>query len=150
ASCANSTETILTAQPGVRAASVNYANATAQVEYEPDVTDAQQLRAAVQSIGYDLMIEETAEAGESLESLQQSRFRSLKRRTAGAILLAIPLVIIGMAPALMHQGWANYVMWLLATPVVFVFGRQFYIGAYNQAKHRSANMDTLVALSTGV
>ena len=150
ASCANSTETILTAQPGVVAASVNYANATAQVEYEPSVTDAQQLRAAVQSVGYDLMIEETAEAGESLEALQQSHFQSLKRRTVGAILLAIPLVVIGMTPAFMHQVWAHYVMWLLATPVVFIFGRQFYIGAYNQAKHLSANMDTLVALSTGV
>lgn len=150
ASCAGSTETILTAQPGVLSASVNYANATANVEYVPGITDAQQLRAAVQSIGYDLMIDETAEAAESLETLQQSHFKSLKRRTVGAILLAIPLVIIGMTPALMNQGWANYVMWLLATPVVFVFGRQFYVGAYKQAKHRSANMDTLVALSTGV
>lgn len=150
ASCAGSTETILTAQPGVLSASVNYANATANVEYVPGITDAQQLRAAVQSIGYDLMIDETAEAAESLETLQQSHFKSLKRRTVGAILLAISLVIIGMTPALMNQGWANYVMWLLATPVVFVFGRQFYVGAYKQAKHRSANMDTLVALSTGV
>src|SRR5690606_19972316 len=150
ASCANSTETILTAQPGVLSATVNYANATAQVEYVPGITDAQQLRAAVQSIGYDLMIDETSEAAESLEALQQSHFKSLKKRTVGAILLAIPLVIIGMTPTLMSQGWANYVMWLLATPVVFVFGRQFYIGAYKQAKHHSANMDTLVALSTGV
>lgn len=150
ASCANSTETILAAQPGVLSAAVNYANATAQVEYVPGITDARQLRAAVQSIGYDLMIDETAEAAESLEALQQSHFKSLKKRTIGAILLAIPSVIIGMTPALMSQGWASYVMWLLATPVVFVFGRQFYIGAYKQAKHRSANMDTLVALSTGV
>jgi len=150
ASCANSTETILAAQPGVLSATVNYANATAQVEYVPGITDAQQLRTAVQSIGYDLMIDETAEAAESLEALQQSHFKSLKKRTVGAILLAIPSVIIGMTPALMNQGWASYVMWLLATPVVFVFGRQFYIGAYKQAKHRSANMDTLVALSTGV
>jgi len=150
ASCANSTETILTAQPGVLSATVNYANATAQVEYVPGITDAQQLRAAVQSIGYDLMVDDSAEAAESLEALQQSHFKSLQKRTIGAILLSIPLVIIGMTPALMNQGWANYSMWLLATPVVFVFGRQFYVGAYKQAKHRSANMDTLVALSTGV
>ena len=150
ASCANSTETILTAQPGVIAATVNYANATAQVEYAPDITNAQQLRAAVQSVGYDLMIEDPEKVTESLETLQQSHFQSLKKRTVGAILLAIPLVIIGMTPAWMNQVWAHYVMWLLATPVVFIFGRQFYIGAYHQAKYRSANMDTLVALSTGV
>ena len=150
ASCANSTETILSAQQGVLSVSVNYANATAQVEYIPGITDAQQLRAAVQSVGYDLMVEESAEAAESLEALQQSHFQSLKKRTVGAILLAIPLVIIGMIPKLMNQEWANYAMWVLATPIVFIFGRQFYIGAYKQAKHRSANMDTLVALSTGV
>ncbi len=150
ASCANSTETILAAQAGVLSATVNYANATAQVEYVPGITDAQQLKSAVQSIGYDLVIEDSTEATESLEALQQAHFKSLKKRTVGAILLAIPLVIIGMTPAWMGEWWANYLMWFLATPVVFVFGRQFYIGAYKQAKHRSANMDTLVALSTGV
>lgn len=150
ASCANSTETILAAQPGVIAVSVNYANATAQVEYVPGITDAQQLRGAVQSIGYDLMIDETEEASESLATLQESQFNSLKTRTVSAIVLAIPLVVLGMTPALMNQVWANYVMALLATPIVFVFGRQFFVGAYKQARHRSANMDTLVALSTGV
>ncbi len=150
ASCANSTETILAAQPGVVSASVNYANATAQVEYAPDQTDARQLRAAVQSIGYDLMIDESESAAQSLDALQASHFKSLKTRTVSAIVLAIPLVVIGMTPALMEQPWANYAMGLLATPIVFVLGRQFFVGAYNQAKHRSANMDTLVALSTGV
>jgi P-type Cu2+ transporter len=51
---------------------------------------------------------------------------------------------------LMHMPYANFIMWILATPVVFWFGKQFFIGAFKQLKHRSANMDTLVALSTGV
>lgn len=150
ASCASSTETILKAQPGVVSASVNYANATARVEYVPGITDARQLKAAVQSVGYDLMVEETEEAADSLATLRQAHFRSLKRRTVSAIVLAVPLIIIGMTPTLMAQAWANYVMWLMATPIIFIFGRQFFAGAYKQAKHRSANMDTLVALSTGV
>src|SRR5690606_12548454 len=150
ASCASSTETILRAQPGVLSAVINYANATAQVEYIPGITDPQRLRTAVQSIGYDLAIDETPEAAEALASLQQSHYRSLKRRAFGAIALAIPLVAIGMTPGWMEQAWAGYAMWALATPVVFVFGRQFFVGAFRQAKHRSANMDTLVALSTGV
>ncbi|SKB40615.1 Cu2+-exporting ATPase [Parapedobacter luteus] len=150
ASCANSTETILAAQPGVITASVNYANATAQVEYIPGVTNEQQLKAAVQSAGYDLVVEETEEVVDTLEMLRLSHFKSLKKRTVSAVILAIPLAIIGMTPVLMNQGWATYVMWLLATPIVFIFGRQFFVGAYRQAKHRSANMDTLVALSTGV
>jgi Cu2+-exporting ATPase len=57
-------------------------------------------------------------------------------------------VVIGMF--MMHEPWANFVMWALSTPVVLVFGRSFFINAWKQAKHRSANMDTLVALSTGV
>ncbi|MBK1440409.1 heavy metal translocating P-type ATPase [Parapedobacter sp. ISTM3] len=150
ASCANSTETILAAQPGVITASVNYANATAQVEYIPGVTNEQQLKAAVQSAGYDLVVEKTEEVVDTLEMLRLSHFKSLKKRTVSAVILAIPLAIIGMTPVLMNQGWATYVMWLLATPIVFIFGRQFFVGAYRQAKHRSANMDTLVALSTGV
>ncbi len=50
----------------------------------------------------------------------------------------------------MNIPYANYIMWALATPVLALFGKQFFVNAWKQAKHRSANMDTLVALSTGV
>src|SRR5690606_32385495 len=61
---------------------------------------------------------------------------------------SIPTVVIGMF--FMNMPYANYIMWALATPVVIIFGKQFFVNAWKQAKHRSANMDTLVALSTGV
>lgn len=150
ASCANSSQEILSMQPGVISVSVNYANAIARIEYIPTITDAHQLKAALQSVGYDLMIDESEEAKDSLEELHQQNFRNLKRRTLGAIAFSVPLVIIAMVPALMHMPYADYIMWALATPVVLWFGKQFFIGAYKQTKHRSANMDTLVALSTGV
>ena len=150
ASCANSSQEILAMQPGVIAVSVNYANAIANIEYVPTITDAQQLKAALQAVGYDLMIDESEEAKDSLEALHQQNFKSLKRRTLGAIAFSVPLVIIAMVPALMQLPYANYIMWALATPVVLWFGKQFFIGAYKQTKHLSANMDTLVALSTGV
>ncbi|MDQ2752484.1 MAG: heavy metal translocating P-type ATPase [Bacteroidota bacterium] len=148
ASCASSSQSILEHQPGVVNVAVNYANATAQIEYIPTITDAQKLKAALQSIGYDLMIEESEEAKEELEEAHQQKFETLKKKTIGAIVLSVPIVIIGMF--FMNIPYANYIMWALATPVVFIFGKQFYIGAYKQTKHRSANMDTLVALSTGV
>ncbi|RYD74989.1 MAG: copper-translocating P-type ATPase, partial [Sphingobacteriales bacterium] len=66
----------------------------------------------------------------------------------GAVALSVPLVIIGMF--FMNMPFANYIMWILATPIVLFFGKQFFVNAWKQAKHRSANMDTLVALSTGV
>jgi P-type Cu2+ transporter len=148
ASCASSSQSMLENTPGVVAVSVNYANATAQVEYVPTITNPNQLKAALQSVGYDLMIDETEEAKDALEEVHRQKFETLKKRTIASIMLSVPLVLIGMV--FMDMPYANYIMWALATPVVLVFGKQFFIGAWKQAKHRSANMDTLVALSTGV
>jgi Cu2+-exporting ATPase len=149
ASCAASSQDILLMQPGVVNASVNYANGNGTVEYVPTVTDAQKLKSALQSVGYDLIIDESDDAAVTLEELQREHYKSLKKRTLWAILFSVPLVAIGMIPALMAMPYANYIMWVLATPVVLYFGRQFFTGAWKQAKHRSANMDTLVAVSTG-
>ncbi|HRW91023.1 MAG TPA: heavy metal translocating P-type ATPase, partial [Flavobacteriales bacterium] len=148
ASCVSSVESMLLATPGVLKAAVNLATNTVQVQYVPGVIDERGMRKVVQSIGYDLVIEAEQSGTTDLEELQRERMRSLKQRLIASIVLSVPLVVIGMF--LMHEPWANFTMWLLATPVVLVFGRQFFINAWKQAKHRSANMDTLVALSTGV
>ncbi|WP_018617082.1 heavy metal translocating P-type ATPase [Segetibacter koreensis] len=147
ASCASSSQSMLENEPGVVAAAVNYANATALVEYIPTITDPGRLKAALQSIGYDLMTDESVEAKDELEELQKSKYLKLKRRTRGAILLAIPAIIIGMF--FMNIPYANYITWALSTPIVLIFGKQFFINAWKQSQHLSANMDTLVALSTG-
>ncbi|MEO6962038.1 MAG: heavy metal translocating P-type ATPase [Puia sp.] len=148
ASCAVSSQTILESQPGVLYAAINYANATAQVEYNTNLTTPRKLKSALQSIGYDLVIEETKEAMKNVEEKKEAYYKSLKRKTVGSLLLTIPTVVIGMF--LMSVPYANDAMWLLSTPVIFLFGKQFFINAWNQARFRSANMDTLVALSTGV
>lgn len=148
ASCAVSTETIIKGQAGVINASVNFANSLVFVEYIPTVVTPLQLKSSVQSIGYDLVIEDSKEAKDALEELHLQNLLSLKQKTIWSILLSIPLVVIGMF--FMHIPYANYIMWALATPVVIFFGRQFFINAWKQARHRSANMDTLVALSTGI
>lgn len=149
ASCAASSQDVLQMQPGVVSASVNYANGKGTIEFIPTITDSHKLKASLQAVGYDLLIDETDSAGETLEELQQQNYRQLKQKTIWSVIFSLPLVIIGMAPVLMDMPYANYIMWALATPVVLYFGRQFFAGAYRQAKHRSANMDTLVALSTG-
>lgn len=148
ASCANSVQTLLEKQEGVISAAVNFANTAALVEYIPTLTDGMKMKAAIQSIGYDLMIDESESAKELLEERHVQEYKTLTRKTIGAIALAVPLVVVGMF--FMNIPYANYIMWALATPVVAIFGRQFFVGAYKQTKHRSANMDTLVALSTGV
>lgn len=148
ASCASSAESIVVAQPGVVKAAVNFANTSLQVEYVPTITTAEKLKSAVQGVGYNLIIEDTKEAKQALEDLHKQKLHSLKKKTIWSIALSVPLVLIGMF--FMDMPYANYIMWSLATPVVLVYGRQFFVNAWKQAKHRSANMDTLVALSTGI
>jgi Cu2+-exporting ATPase len=148
ASCASSSQSILEHTAGVLYASVNYASANAQIEYIPTITDSGQMKAALQSAGYDLMTDESEEANDTLENIRRAKLDQLRQHTLGAIALSAPLVVVGMF--FMNVPYANYIMWALATPVVLLFGRQFYIGAWKQARHHSANMDTLVALSTGV
>jgi Cu2+-exporting ATPase len=136
------------AQQGVVKAAVNFANTSLLVEYIPTITSPEKLKQAVQSIGYDLMIEDSKEAKEALEDLHKQKLQSLKQKTIWSVILSIPLVTIGMF--FMNIPYANFIMWALATPVVLVFAKQFFINAFKQAKHHSANMDTLVALSTGI
>ena len=148
ASCAASSQSVLENTPGVTEVAVNYANALAMVEYIPTVTSPQQMRAALQSVGYDLMIDEDDDAKNTLEQLKEKKYRDLKWRTIGSLLLSVPIAAIGMF--FMNMPYGNYIMWVLSTPVIFIFGRQFFVNAWKQLKHRSSNMDTLVAMSTGI
>ena len=148
ASCAVSVESMLKAQQGVVDASVNYANAKVFIEFIPGIVQTESLRSAVQSIGYDLLIDESASNDETVENIQKEKFIKLKKKTYWALALSTPVVIIGMF--FMNMPYANETMWIFSTLVILWLGRDFYINAWKQAKHRSANMDTLVALSTGV
>ena len=146
ASCAMSVESMLKSQKGVINASVNYANSTAFVEYTAGTASASDFKSAIQSIGYDLLIEE--ESADHRDEIQQSHLKELKKNTIWATLLALPVVILAMF--FMELPYVNWIMLVLAAPVVGWFGRNFFVNAYNQAKHGAANMDTLVALSTGI
>ena len=147
AACAASVERFLKHQEGVVDASVNFANEQAHIEFS-EVTSFDTLKTAVQAIGYDLIATETDEDKKAVASQKENAYKQLKKRVIGALIFAVPLFVIGMF--FMHMPYGNYIMWALSTPLVFYFGRQFYVGAWNQLKHRSANMDTLVAMSTGI
>ncbi|MBA0883913.1 heavy metal translocating P-type ATPase [Flavobacterium undicola] len=147
-SCAVSAESIVKPIDGVVNANVNFATATLSVEYLPNMTNPLALQKAVQSIGYDLLIESESTQQETLEAIHEEKFYLLKQKTLWATILSLPVVVIGMFA--MNMPYANEIMWLFATPVVLWFGKDFFINAWKQTKHRSANMDTLVALSTGI
>jgi len=148
ASCVASVEKAIRATEGVEEVAVNLATNTAQISFNGDRVNDNELKAVVQASGYDLLIPEDGKTTEDVEVLQIERLKAHKQKLFASIVLSVPLMIVGMV--YMHASWSPWVQWLLATPVVLIFGRQFFISAWIQAKHRSANMDTLVSLSTGV
>lgn len=144
AACAARIDKTLRKQTGVVEVSVNYAAATATVKYDSAVCSPEQLQQAVRDAGYDLLID--AKASERIDRINAERFVVLRRRAVWAIILSVPVAVIGMGFHDMPYG--GLVMWLLSTVVVFVFGRDFFINAARQLRHGAANMDTLVAVST--
>jgi len=148
ASCAANIESHLKKQPGVVSASVNLAMEVATIEFLSQEVKPDDLRAAVTSVGYDLITDESAAAGEKRENIQQQRYMTMRRRTILAMVFSVPLVLVSMI--FMNIPYANYIMWALATPVVLWFGRSFFINAFRQIRHGSSTMDTLVSLSTGI
>lgn len=148
ASCAARVDKTLNGLPGVYQATVNYGTAVAQVEYNPEVCSDATLQSAVQDAGYDLLVDTGEDAADKAEEIRLTRYRKIKRRTVAALLLSLPIMVISMFFEDISS--LKYVLWILATPVVFGLGREFYINAWRQLKHGTSNMDTLVAVSTGI
>lgn len=146
ASCSAHVQKALSTQKGVRSSSVNLANNTAYVEYFAEKTSPEQFKKAVGNAGYELIIETTDE--KQIQNIREEEYRQLKKNCISALAFGIPLSIIAMFFHTMP--YANYIMWALATPIVFIFGAPFFANAWKQLRHKTSNMDTLVALSTGI
>lgn len=147
AACAGSVENILNKQEGVLECAVNFANETAQITFNAQQTSLETLKKSVQAVGYDLIID-TENAQVKQAELKATHVESLKNNVIWASILTTPVVVIGMF--FMDLPYANWIMLALTTPVLVLFGRSFFINAWKQARHGQANMDTLVALSTGI
>lgn len=145
AACAARVEKALAGVPGVHKAAVNYASAKASVDMDSAVSP-EALRSAVRSAGYDLLTGE--DASTEAASAAEKAYESLKTRTIWASALCVPLIALGMI--WMHDRWAQWAALVLASAILFGFGGRFFIGAWRQLRHGSANMDSLVALSTGI
>lgn len=145
--CAASVESTVRALKGVREATVNFAAGTLNVEYDPSEITPKQMQEAVQAIGYDMIVDEE-NASELQEQEQRKHYLSLRRRTLWSWIFCIPLMLLGMV--WMHESWSPWVQLALTVPVLFVFGRNFYVTGWRQTRHGKANMDTLVALSTSI
>ncbi|HCB45817.1 MAG TPA: heavy metal translocating P-type ATPase [Algoriphagus sp.] len=146
AGCASSVETILSHTEGVQSALVNFATNTVQVKYSDEVSP-QGLHEALLAVGYGLILD-SENLQKSVDEEQDKKYQKAKRQTIGSAILSIPVFILGM----FFMSWepGKWISMALSVPVLFYFGQTFFINAYKQAKHRKANMDTLVALSTGI
>lgn len=147
ASCAISVETILGAQNGVKKALVNFADNSVQIEYDTELISESQLKKSIQEVGYDLILNVKNNSTES-DLIHHTALQKIKQNTIWSGILSLPIATIGMF--FMDLPYANYIMWILSTPVLLVWGRSFYINAWHQLKLKKANMDSLVALSTGI
>lgn len=147
ASCAGSVESILQHTSGVTSAAVNYAAHSVRVAFNPIEVTEKQLQNAVQSIGYDLVISD-ANVRDTTSKLAEENLQKLQSRLIFSSLLTLPVFVIGMF--FMHMPYGELISLIITTPVLFWFGREFFINAAKQARHGRANMDTLVALSTGI
>jgi Cu2+-exporting ATPase len=144
--CASSVETILKHTEGIQEASVNYATATLSVTWDARIT-AQGIDQALQEVGYGLVIS-TKEVGESVREAQEKNYQKLKQQTLGAAIATLPIFVLGMFFMRWEPG--RWISLVLCIPVLFYFGRHFFVRAVQLAKHGQANMDTLVALSTSI
>lgn len=139
-SCSAHVERTLSEQPGVVATSVNLAMRTALVEYDDALTSLEKLKAAVNAIGFDLIIEQDRSA----EEMERRELSLLIRK----MLLAWGFVL-GVHGVQGVQG-AQELQLILALGCLLVCGRQFYISAWKQLRHGMASMDTLVCFSTAI
>ena len=159
ASCAAAVEKSLSRAPGVQSALVNFATEKATVQYLPGQASPATLKEAVVNAGYSVTERppDTNAAERSAETDRQKAlaYQKLKRRfwvAVGLVVVIMPLSMLMLWPAMMQRvnvQWLNYLLLLLTLPVLGYSGREFYVSAWNGFKHRSANMDTLIAVGTG-
>lgn len=145
AGCAANLERMLSRREGVKRAAVNFASASALVEYDPEVVTPENLRETADAAGFELL---DSEDDEESERRRADEYKRLKIRTLWAVALAAPVFVLGMF--FMHAPGARWIMAVLTAVVLFVFGRGFFTGAWKQLRVGRADMDTLVAVSTGV
>lgn len=149
AACSTRIEKALSKKQGVRSASVNLANETATIEYNPLIVEEQDFIDAVQKLGYKA----NPKAGNDIQqSKKEKQLMKMRWKLMVSATLSIPLLITMLdhlfglqLPAIFMNPWFQFA---LATPVQFIIGWQFYAGAYKNLRNRSANMDVLVALGT--
>jgi len=147
-------ERVISKMDGVLEVSVSFTTEHAKVRYIPTIISQADLRKAIKSAGFEVI--ETAGETEDAEQIARQREIDVQQRLLiTGLIFTVPLFILAMArdfltPAWGNNLWVNWVMFLLATPVQFYVGWQYYVGGFKSLRNRSANMDVLVAMGSSV
>lgn len=145
--CSANVEKKLSELDGINSASVSLPGRSALIDYDPDVISLEKMKTEINEIGYDLVIDKKT----SVEEIEKRTYTLLKRRTLLSWLFAIAVMCVSMRWIdLGSRDISNQVSLLIALSNMLCCGRQFYVSLWKQLLHGTANMDTLVALSTGI
>ncbi len=158
ANCAANIERALNKKfPGVVNAGVNFASERVSVEYIPGVLGLDDIVAAIEEAGYGAIPpEEGLDEADAEQKARDVEIKDQTRKFAVGVLFALPLFIwsmgrdFGLVGQWSHAAWVNWVFWILATPVQFYTGWDYYVGGFKSLKNKSANMDVLVAMGSSV
>lgn len=142
--CSANVEKKLRSLKGINSASVSLASRTALVDYNPDIISLEDMKREISNAGYDLVIENDR----SVEEINRREFTLLRRRTLASWLFAILTMCFSMGWISHTSSFANQICLLLTLANLLYCGKQFYVSAWKQLLHHTANMDSLVALST--
>jgi Cu+-exporting ATPase len=156
ASCVSRVQTALNQVPGVIDATVNFATEKATVQYIPSLVGVKDLARATEAVGYKLLqVNETHESVDEEKQTRVAEFKKLRSKLIAGLLLVVPIFILvhwnnfGLSKLFALSGQANFMLQLLfQTPVQFWVGWQFYKGAWTAARHKTSNMNTLIAVGT--
>lgn len=145
--CSANVEKKLSELDGINSASVSLPGRSALIDYDPDVISLEKMKTEINEIGYDLVIDKKT----SVEEIEKRTYTLLKHRTLLSWLFAIAVMCVSMRWIdLGSRDISNQVSLLIALSNMLCCGRQFYVSSWKQLLHGTANMDTLVALSTGI
>ncbi|AEA20431.1 heavy metal translocating P-type ATPase [Prevotella denticola] len=145
--CSANVEKKLSELDGINSASVSLPGRSALIDYDPDVISLEKMKTEINEIGYDLVIDKKT----FVEEIEKRTYTLLKRRTLLSWLFAIAVMCVSMRWIdLGSRDISNQVSLLIALSNMLCCGRQFYVSSWKQLLHGTANMDTLVALSTGI
>ncbi|MGD2272601.1 MAG: heavy metal translocating P-type ATPase, partial [Desulfobacterales bacterium] len=158
ANCAMNIERALNKKvAGVVSASVNFASERASIEYVPAVSTLNDIIAAIEKAGYGAIPPEAdTDEADAEQMARDAEIKDQTRKFAVGVAFALPLFVLSMARdfgltgAWSHAAWVNWLFWMLATPVQFYTGKDYYSGGFKSLVNKSANMDVLVALGSSV